>query len=347
MLTIREYAGINVKVQAMSGGLLKKDDFYQMSQLKTVEEVIQTLRGFQSYAKVLSTLEQSELRRGFVEQRLKLSLADDFERLYTFILDAELREYLDAIFLKNEIDVIKLLLTAVYDKSEIKYSLPELNKLLGKKMKIDVQKLKNSQSIDIFIDNLAGSKFFSVLKKKYADDIPTLFTLEKELDLYYYIYFWELQKKYRDRKNKKVMETVNGLEIDLRNILWVYRLKKHYNINDGRIYAYLIPIHHNLSKNELQKMAEAATTDELEILIKASSYGKVITDFSNIENCITREMLKVIKKAEKEIPDSLSSVVAYMFYKSLEIKNIVTLIEGIRYNLPKSDIISRLVLSFN
>ncbi len=82
-----EYEGINTKIRAMQAHLLKKEDFEALSRLKSVEECGQRLKEYRDYSKIMKDIPPEDMRREFIEQKIRLSLSDDFSRLYTFLCD--------------------------------------------------------------------------------------------------------------------------------------------------------------------------------------------------------------------------------------------------------------------
>lgn len=336
------YNAINAKVKAMKRHLLKYEDYEMLSMLGSVEEVGQKLMEYPAYHDVLSQLEGVEIHRNLLEHKINMALADDFSRIYNFIGDYRTRKYLNAFFLSFEIQIINILLCMVYDERDIPYSIPEMREIFGDKLNIDVSKLMKSKTVSELIDNLQGTYFYSMLVDVYKKDDSSLFKLEMQLDLFYYMHLWRLQKKYLDKKNLVIMERIKGIEVDLRNIMWVYRLKKFYNIEASQIYAYLIPINYKLKISQLSRMAEAATEEILMNEIQQSPYGTAFSDFTQIEQVFYREMFKEYRKAEATNPSSLAVTVGYMYHKEVELKNITALLECVRYKMTPEQIMGYL-----
>jgi len=339
-----DYSGINAKIKAMRGSLLKQADYERLCQAGSVESIARELSGHPAYRNAMSQMVNSEVHRDLVEQKILLSLSDDFARIYHFINDFSVKKYMNAYFLSFKLGIIKLLLCMVYDERDISYSVPELNLLIGRDMRIDTAKLKASKNAAEFIQNLQGAKFYSMLTDAFTSQ-SSLFEIEMQLDLYYYMNLWKEQKQYLDTVNRNMMEKIIGSEIDLRNIMWVYRLKKFYNINDSRIYAYLIPISHKLKRPHLMRMVQCATLSELSDEIRNSPYGDVFGDLNNIEKAYYKKMLSLYNNASKMHPQSLAHTVSFVFFKELELRNLTSLLEGVRYNLKPQDIMSYLNLT--
>jgi V/A-type H+-transporting ATPase subunit C len=129
--------------------------------------------------------------------------------------------------------------------------------------------------------------------------------------------------------------------------MWVYRLKKYYQVNDSRIYAYLIPLNHILNRAQLMKMVECRTLQDLQTQISLSPYGALFSDMEHMELSYNKHMAYVYRKAAAMHPQSIAWTVGYLFFKELEINNIISLLEGVRYKLNPNDVMSYLNLSRN
>lgn len=339
-----DYSAINTKIKAMRANLLNLDDYIELSKSKNVEDIANKLQNFNAYHDFISSLEHEKFHRGYIESKLMLSLMSDFKRIYNFVFDYELKKYLSAFFLRNEIHVLKLILSIIYDKRNIEYELTDFNFLIEDKLNIDVNKLKSSSSVQEFINNLAGTQFFDLLNDTYKQS-QRLFDLEMKLDLYYYIHLHNLQKKYLHGENKIILSKIKDTEIDLINISWLYRIKKYYNFDNTTIFSYLLPIKYKLSENEISLLVNANTMPEFEKIVYNTYYGDLFkAEKLKVEHVLYKALSRIYYKFYLQSKDNIVSAVYYIYLKQLEINNITSLIEGIRYNLPSEKIISYLYL---
>ena len=106
-MSLFRYSGLTTKVRAMSGKLLTKQDFDQISNLQSVPEVIAWLKKKPSYAAVLGNENENDLHRGQAEGMIRRSFYADFSKLYRFS-NLEQRAFLDAYFQRYEIICLKI-----------------------------------------------------------------------------------------------------------------------------------------------------------------------------------------------------------------------------------------------
>ena len=338
------YSGINAKIRAMSGRLLKPADYEVLIGQKTVEEVVGRLSERGDYARVLSKLSRSEMHRGFIEQKMTANLAGDFNNIYFYLTDFGLREYLSAFFLNNRIDVIKFLLGAVCDERDMSYSLPDIAAVMGGKMGNGPQEAVSAKTVPEFIEALRGTVFHGALSKNFSGGMPELFDMETELDIYYYMNLWDFTRKKADRGNRKAMADIVGTQIDLKNIIWICRLKSNYNVSENVIYAHLIPARHRLTREQIAEMAEAADMAELRKAVGRTAYGGCFGDLNRTERAFHHYMNGIYRRSRAKNPGSLANAVSYLYFKELEIKNIISVIECVRYGLGRDETLEYLVI---
>ncbi len=343
-----DYNGLNAKIKAMEKNLLSYDDYTALCKINSVYELGQKLKELPAYKSAMEGLSDAELTRNPIERKIVLSISDDFSRIYSFITDFRLRKFLDAYFLKDGIHIVKLLLCSIFDERDATYSLPEANNMLSRKIfsnLVGITKLKSSKTVPELIEALKETELHSVLSSVYTEG-STLFELEMRLDLYYYLNLWREKDKYLLGENKKAVTDIIGTEIDLLNLAWLYRLKVFYNIaTDKQILTYLIPIKHRLKMPSISAMVAAKTREELSAEILKTPYGKYIVETDKPEKSLNKEMIRALRKTCMTSSNSLATTLNYIYLKTIEQKNIVSLLEGIRYSLGHEDILKYLMLN--
>ncbi|MCL2351726.1 MAG: V-type ATPase subunit [Firmicutes bacterium] len=326
------YIGLNTKIRAMRGKMLNSDDFRTLCSFRSVEEMGRRLQDYPGYGEALSGLEAGDMHRNILERKLILALSEDFSRIYRFITDRKLREFLSGFYLYTEIGVIKLLLCMIYDERGIVYTMPELSMLVTRKFRINIQSLMDARTVPDFVEALKGTPYYGVLSGRFGGD-SSLFDMEMQLDLYYYMNLWKLLDEALDGRNRRVMRELAGTEIDLRNIAWIYRLKNSYAVDTAKLYSYLIPIRYRLTAPGFARMAEAADINGLMGEIAETPYGAAFRDFTSIDEVFYRRMTKAYADAARAFPGSLARTAGYIFGKQLEINNLTTAMECVRYGL--------------
>jgi V/A-type H+-transporting ATPase subunit C len=166
-----------------------------------------------------------------------------------------------------------------------------------------------------------------------------------KLDFYYYNNLWKAKKRNLTGSNNKVATLLNGTEIDMQNIAWIYRLKTYYNLPNTLIYQYIIPIKYRIDNESMTRLIEAQTQAQLFNEIKSTTYGYAFTENKGIEKVYYDIMAKVHRRALSDGGDSIAVIMEYLFRKHLETDNIISLVEGVRYHLNPDEIIMFLYLN--
>jgi len=118
-----------------------------------------------------------------------------------------------------------------------------------------------------------------------------------------------------DKKNRQVIKPILGMEIDLTNIIWMYRLKIYLGIKGDATYGYLIPIRYRLTRATTQQMAECETSKALLEEVAKSPYAGTI-NFSARKITPEQQLAEMIarryKSATKRYQNTLAPILAYL-----------------------------------
>jgi len=166
--------------------------------------------------------------------------------------------------------------------------------------------------------------------------------LKRESGLYYYTNLWKAQKRFLKGVNKDIATAVHGTEIDMQNIIRIYRLKTHYKPMKELIYKYILPINYKISSEMIMKMIEADNERTLLALIKSTCYGKHFLEKQNDQESIYEAQSLVYRRVKKKYSNSIAPIICYLFKKEMEIKNITSILEGVRYSLAPHEIMNKI-----
>ncbi|WP_394523991.1 V0D/AC39 family V-type ATPase subunit [Lacrimispora sp. JR3] len=340
------YSGITTKVRAMESHLITENQFREMSGLSTVSEAVDYLSHLSAYEGLFSDLEGSGLHRGAIEQRLVLSLYQDFAKLYRFS-NLNQRKFLNLYFMHFEIDILKKCLRNAIGENPPDIDLSIFEDFFKKHSKLDLMKLTSSKSLSEFVANLEGSVYYGQLSGLDDTMEPALFDYEVRLDLLYFKTIWKVMGKYLKKEERELLTRCFGSKLDLLNIQWIYRSKKYYHLQPADVYALLIPTYYHLNKEQITKMAEAGTMEEFYAALKTTFYGRKanieVFEMPDLERLTAEVLDKIYRSASRQNPYSIATLNSYLYFKEEEIQKVITLIESIRYRLTPDEIISYVV----
>jgi V/A-type H+-transporting ATPase subunit C len=189
--------------------------------------------------------------------------------------------------------------------------------------------------MDEYIQNLRGTEYYNMLAKLHAKPGLTSFDYEMSLDVYYFTKSWRLKDTILKGSSRKAYTLRMGTEIDLNNIMWIYRSKKMYDMGAAQIFTYLIPVNYRLSVSQLSRLVQSATLDEFFSILSSTRYRYFVSSLK--DGTMEQEYIKIINKIflinMTRYPASMTAVNYYLFRKDMEIGQLTSALECIRYKL--------------
>lgn len=342
------YTAVAAKIKAITSKCLSENDFEELLQKTSVNEIYSYLFNNTAYAEVLSDLSQEQIHRTEIEKALRLEMMKEFGRIYSF-MDINQKKMLEFWFSRHEIEFLKRGLRHIYNHEADDWleESTQLGIFFAEHTKMDCELIKSAKNIDDFIEACKNTPYAAVLEraKNFAADY---FNIASMMDSFYFERIWKAKDKYLSGTDRKLFENIFGMEIDMENILCVYRSKKYFNIPSDRIVGCLIPVKHKLRSEILKNMVQASDPGEVISLTGKTPYK---TLFDRVEDGFFPEenMNALYYKSAKSVlsgnPESMAAIYAYFELKEVEISLITTIIESIRYGLDKQIIKRHISLS--
>ena len=134
-----------------------------------------------------------------------------------------------------------------------------------------------------------------------------------------------------------------GTEIDLLNIITIYRVNKYFYYSEYETQKLLIPIFYKLNKNEVNELISSNSFDEMINILSKTQYNKIFKEENYMEHDKNQYLYKIYIKYFKEKLFNICTVFCNINLIDIEIKNIINIIEGIRYNIDKTEIQKKIV----
>lgn len=334
------YSGIITKIKAMASNYITTLDYEKISNLESVPDFFSYLKGHRGYHNIFSGLEENNIHRSQIEGILINGLYKDFARIYQFA-DMQQRKALDLIFFRYEINILKGCLQLAFSQ-EHNYEIPIYEDFFVKHLSININALSSVYSMDEFINALKGSEYYDLFTRLSSSNHTSSFDYEIQLDIYYYKKAWKLKDKLLTGDNLKSYTSSLGTEIDLQNIIWLYRSKRYFDMNSNDYYANLIPIYYKLKPDVLKKLVDSSSMDEFKNIILTTPYKDILVsdDIGTMETKTFQLLLKIQKYNSNKYPSSMAPVLYYLNHKSDELNRLTTALECIRYKLEPGVILN-------
>ena len=182
----------------------------------------------------------------------------------------------------------------------------------------------------------------------------TLFPTEIALELDFYKRI-KAKVEALGRSDKPIARRLIGLEIDIKNISWLIRLKFYYHIPTGDLIDYNIPGGYRLTSDRMRHAFVADTIKDVlavalersfkpaaEIVRREEELGKLYL----LEIILWSYLIHEAKKTFGGFPFTVGTVLSYLILKRTEIMNLITILNGKVLKLEKGDIESHLRVAF-
>lgn len=335
MGSIVRFAAVNAKVRSLEGKLLTDEQYSKLITCKNYKDAISYLKDETFYHNVLSGYNADIIHRGDLEKILKKDYVKNFEKLGHYF-NGVYKDVFKTLFMKLEVEDLKVILRGKY----IKKSNDELKSLMlaeGKLNNFDYDSIINAKDIESAIQNLKDTLYYKHLAPLVSSiKDEGLFRIETSLDFIYFSFLRKCLNKI-DKEDREILHKIIGTESDLLNIQWVFRGKFYYKLNPEELLNYTIYDSYKLKREELKKLSYAHDSNEFNEIIKKLPYKDVFDEDKNSEYLVERQMLLFLRNMfdgfKREGNMNISCVVAYLELQYLEIRNVISIVENIRYGI--------------
>ena len=338
-ISLLQYSATSTKTRAMFSGLLTNEDYIRLLNKKTVRDVVEYLKKNTTYSKVLSNIYENNVHRNELEIIFKESVYADYKKILRY-LGGNSRKFIKAAFLRHEMEDLKILIREIYTRRDNEFIMDSLV-FLKKHSEIDYKKLFSSKDLDDLIGNLKGTEYYKALSYfSGRTQEGNLFDMEMSLDISYFMSILKLKDKLLSGNDNKLVSMSLGMEIDIMNIMFIYRSKKLFNLSKEMTLNHVIPYWFKLKKEQLTGLAECSNVKDFLEYVEKTPYRKVFKPNQEYlwEINSLNYLYKFYKSLLREGQFTIGAIIGYIHLKEIDIRNIITIVEGIRYNLPEDEI---------
>ena len=256
------------------------------------------------------------------------------------------RKFLDLYFKHYEVEVIKKLLRHMLGGQEGQPDLSMFQEFFEKHSSLNLEALCKARNFSEFTEALEGTVYGELLTQMQEKGQTGLFDCELRLDLFYFQSLWKLRGRILGKEERKILDTCFGSRLDLLNIQWIYRARSFYRLSPAEIYALLIPVHYRLRADKVKQLVEAEDDARFFAVLKETPYGKQeelqAGKMPDIQLLSNQMLNQIYGKTGRRYPHSPAVLDSYLYRKELEMRKIITTLEGIRYGLPAAEIMGLL-----
>ncbi len=298
---------LNTKLIAMAAKLIDDIEFEELATILSVHEVAEHLNEATRYKALLDNIDVSHTNRLDLENKIRKIIYLDLDKIKRY-MHAPF-ELIDKI---QEVDALIVMLYARNNLTDALTSVTWIDDLLRADSEVFTRKLKE-KGYGFILDNLDDLLYTEVLLKGFIVDIS----------------------------NKAGPELSNLIkkEMTLLLLTFIYRTKKFFPDVDLNSFN---PLIERLDVKRYLNWIESGNSAELYDIL-----GFDISKDVPIERFILGNLKSIYLKQLRYSDDTRVKLYCYMQLVSLEIKNIIDVIEGVRYEVGPKRIIELLIKEEN
>ncbi len=345
MALIDPSSAMTAKARAKYGRRLTQKDYSALIKSNSVTEVVLYLKSYTYYQNFLQSVSNHDVHRGAVEQILRQKLFENFMSLCRYnSSDSPVTKFI--IRQREAGEIVKFItLLSIGKPEDYLFSLPLY---FIEHTDINLQKLTKARNYDDFLDALESTDYRRILKDFSPNHLGRwdIAAIEDALHLYSLRELYSFIEKIKNKSKKTALTELFDRLVDYSNFSRIIRLKKYYNMKNDLIRSHLYP-YGSLTGKKLDRIFSKESFADIRRELMETKIGKKIRNKNfEFEGEVASEGRFEICKHQLYF-SSEPEVVLLSFYilSETELKNVINIIEGVRYSLSPSEI-SQMLLIF-
>lgn len=333
------------KARAGWGKLLNKEQYEMLLEAGSSFEVLKFLKKITKYKKILNNNELDDKGLIEIEEKLMQFYMNEIYR-FSYYLHSNYKLFFKIIFLKYQIEDIKKVLrfkNAKYiDKNEIIFMTEAcpMNKL-------NFEKLMHAVTLEEAAQMLKNTIYYNSVHEFSNDKSEAAyFNFETQLD-YEYLKAVNSLNKMLKGKNSIIVGQLIGEYEDLLILKSIFRIKKYFNNGKIDIRKLENTEGFRIKETDIKELNEAKDINEFIKLVQKYNFGEIYTKSLKNNSSIQKEIEIFMKKLyavqKWKNSNNIGIVIAYYEMFMYEIKNIISILEGKKYNI-KADIAEKYII---
>lgn len=333
------------KSRAKYGRRLTVQQYNDLLGCHTVSELAGYLKTRTKYSKCLAGYSPETLHRGFLEICLKRYLFDEYASLYRYELS--LGEKFNRYFvLRSELEQILNCLRLIVggNPEEYLFKLPDF---FNKHTSLDLYRLAEAKTFQDLLKAVEHTPYYKVLEPFASLEHAELdyAVIDSALQKYMYLEIVSaIEDGFHGSAKKALLELV-GMQCDMINLTYIYRLKYIFKINNDYIRTLLLPHGSQLGEKELSILLEDASKSDFFDRLAKTPLKKYFTNWGSeyIEQLTESILFGYSTKLMRYSSKPPVVLLSFIILAEIEVANITHIIEGVRYDIPAEEISKLLI----
>lgn len=331
---------IIAKAKSMYAHRLKPENYEDLLKFNSITEVVAYLRKNELYSNSLSDVYENELHRGQLEELIRKSYFFNVAKLVSFVSSKE-RKFYELDMIKREIEIVLSSLRSVIS-GDMRSSVRDLPLFFKKHASFDLEIVTKAMTFRDLLFSLKDTRYYDVLQPFYKDEVMLIKYTEIEhemMKMYHKIVIKRIEDVFKGKTKKRLM-AIYQTKVEIDNIIKIYRLKKFYQADKDEIWKALITDNIRMSHEQLEALVALDNPNDVLLKISKSQYANFVDDEDYVYIEYQAEKIRYHLAKRYMYFSSVAAIVytVFIFLNEIEQANIFNIIEGIRYDIDKSDI---------
>lgn len=336
---------ISAKLCAMYGNRLTQQDYEAMVQRRSVPEVAAYLKNATHFHTCLTNMQENSIHRGQLELLLGRQLFDDVTRLKRYDRNGLLFTLYDA---RLEIRQIISFIGLLREGRQAQFIVNVPGYLLGK-LQIDLDAMVQARQEAELLQILRHTPYYKTLYRLYQAHqahFPSVSVCAAQLNTdFHRRMLAQLDRQYHGQVRAQLRQLLL-LRIEMQNLTIAYRMKQYFHANGTQIAQHTMPLYHTINKRAMGRLLDAPDAAAFFDEIRRTRLWRHIDSANTrfVEHQAAQYQLSQCRKSFDFSTDPAVKLVSFLTLREIEMNNVLTIIEGVRYHVPPDEITKLLVL---
>lgn len=336
---------VATKAKTMYGKRITNEDYEELLRRRNIGEITNYLKTETLFSESLKDVHENTVHRGQLESMLR---QDQYKRMFKLIrfVDASHREFYMLSMKQVEIDQILARIRVITTK-DFEEALADIPLFLDKHTKVNFAKLMLVKNFEQLLDVLKGTVYYETLKPfcHQQGEHFAYTACETALQKQYCSYVFAVIRKSFKGKTRKQLIQMYSTRVELSNITKIYRYKKFYHVPDNVIRESLIDCEGRIPKAQLDALIAQGSAEDFLKALANSPYHLLMDhdEYVYIEYFADTIQYHIAKRYIHYTTAAPLVFAAYQLLSTLEVDNLINIIEGIRYHVASEDIEKMLI----
>lgn len=338
---------IMAKAKAMYGSHLTVSQYRELMNKRGVPEIAAYLRSETQYGDVLKEINPGSIHRGQLENLLRESRFLQYRELMRYNTAAK-TDYYHYFIAEIEIEQILRMIRLLNMGTPGQYVL-QYPRFVERYISFRMDRMAKARSFDDALEVLDGTSYprqLTGLRPKPGELIDYT-QCETTLYNHYYSEIEETVKRSFRGETRRQLNEIFQVQVELINIRNIYRLKKYFpNAAPDVFRKSFVSAWRRVPSRDMERLMDAEDETAFFAALNQSRYAKYFEpkDFEFIESRVKNIRYQSAKRHLHFTGGAPVAFTAYMTLCEIELGNIVSVIEGVRYNIAPAEIQKILIL---